>query len=160
MRLPRFGLHLEVLETSTGLGIVSPTRGQAPRIGGRGSLPVSLVGKNVTQLEEELACVLSFRPRLELELKELLDHVQLTEVPVDAPRRGEALRESWVQLVCVLEVLQSFDARQKLPFEHPAEPQMELRLDGIVRRGRNAPLELLDQALPVADMFQVRKMLL
>jgi hypothetical protein len=97
---------------------------------------------------------------LELELEELLHHVELPEVPVDGPGRLEALGERGIELVRVLKVLERLHAREELALEHAPQLQVELRLRRVRSRRRDPLFELLDEALPVPDVLQIRKTLL
>ena len=97
---------------------------------------------------------------LELELDELLDHVELAEVPVDPARRLEALPERGVQLVGVLEVLERLHARQELRLEDATEAKVIGGAD-LVGPARGDPfLELFDEPLPVVNGLEMRESLL
>src|SRR5262249_51701353 len=98
---------------------------QRARVRRRRLVEVADVDQHVAELRDELRRVRSVGLRLQLQLEELLDHVQLPEVPVDEARRLEALDERGVQLVGVLEMLQRLDARQELAFEDATEAQVE-----------------------------------
>jgi len=151
--LPGGGLHLNVGEATAGFRVLPAGHAQASGVGRCGLLQVSLIREHVAKLEEQRARARAVGPCLQLELEELLDHVQLAQVPVDAASRGQALDQPRIELVRVLEVLQRFDAGQELRLQHPPELQVELRLDGVRRLRRDPFLELLGEALPVADVL-------
>src|SRR5262249_50277893 len=96
---------------------------------------------------------------LQLQLEELLNHVQLAEIPIDAARLRERFEERRVQLVGILEVLEGFDAREKLLLEHATELQVKRGLLRILTGPRNAAFELFDQRLPVSNVLEIRKTL-
>ncbi len=118
--LCRPSLDLRVLEASARLGVLSAACAQGARVR-RGSLfPVALIAKDVGQLDQQGAGPRAVTAGLELQLEELLDHVQLAEAPVDAPGGLEALDQRRVELVRVLKVLERLHPREKLCLEDPA----------------------------------------
>src|SRR6202034_1693967 len=121
-------LHLSVREARAGFGILASGRSEAPRVRGRGSLPIALVAEDVAELEQERACSRTFGIGLELQIEELLNHVQLAEVPVDVASGFQALDEGGVELVGVLEMLERLHAGEKVGLEDAPQVQVELRL--------------------------------
>jgi len=107
------------------------------------------------ELEEKLARLRSVLDRAQLQLEELLHHVQLAEAPIHGARCLEALCERRIELVRVLEVLQRFDTGKELLFEDLSEPQMEARLRFIGIGRLDAFFELLNEPLPVANVFEL-----
>ena len=89
--LPRVGVDLDILQAtlralaSLVLSRRWPREGCARKVAAA-LLVVSEVVDDVAEGEEERAGVGPVRQRLELELEELLHHVQLAQVPVHAPR--------------------------------------------------------------------------
>jgi hypothetical protein len=158
--LPGPCLDLDVAEAAAGLGVIPPAGPEAAGIRRRRLLPVALVAQHVAQLEQQLAGVRSIGAGLELQLEELLDHVQLAQIPVDGASRLEALDQRGIELVGVLEVLERLHAREELPLEDVPELQVELRLRRVGGGRRDPLLELLDETLPVPDFFQIRETLL
>ncbi len=158
--LPRSGFHLHVGEARACLGALASARAQAARIRRRGLLPITKVAEHVAELEEQLTGARPVRAGLELQLEELLHHVELAEIPVHAPGGLEALDERGIEFVRVLEVLERLHAREKLALEGAPEAQVVLGLRRVARGRRDSFLELLDQALPVADVLQIRNSLL
>jgi hypothetical protein len=142
--VPGAGVDLEILESGACFGVIPRGRPERFGVGGRRLFPLSLVAKNVSELEQERACGFPVGGGLQLQLEELLDHVQLSETPVDVARRLEAFGQRRIELVGILKMLESFDARQELPLENSPELQVEAGfLGGRSRRG-DALLELLD----------------
>jgi hypothetical protein len=158
--LPGARLDLHVGEARARLRILATAHPEAARVRRRGLLVIAQIAEHIAQLQEKRAGVRPVGAGLQLELEQLLDHVQLAELPVHAARGLEALGQRRVELVGVLEVLERFDAGEELGLEDAPELQVKLRL---LRAGRTSPdpfLQLLDEALPVADVLQVRKTLL
>ncbi len=161
VRLPRAALRLNILEASAGLLVRPAARRHRLRVRARRLVVVPLVLQHVPQLEEKAARAEVVLHGLQLELAELLDHVELAEVPVDRASVLQGLDERRVQLVGVLEVLQRLHAGEELRLEHATQPKVVLRLRRVARVAPRDPfLEFFDQALPVADGLEVRKTLL
>src|SRR5262249_1180425 len=132
--------HLDVVKELAGLRRLA-LRG-LERLGVRlhGAIPIPEVAVNVSELNVQPA---RRRPvaALELQLEQLLNHVELAELPVDASSLGERFDERRIQLERILKVLQRFHALQKPPVEQSSQPKVILRLLGGVLRGRDALLE-------------------
>ena len=112
VRLPRAALGLDVLEARARLLVRAAAGSDGLRVGAGRLVVVPLVLEHVAELEEEAAGAQVVLHALELELAELLDHVQLPEVPVDRAGVLERLDERGIQLVGVLEVLERLHARR------------------------------------------------
>ncbi len=158
--LPRPALDLHVLEARARERCARAALrcAEALRVRGRRAVVVAGVAKHVAELEQQLGAARALE-RLELELEELLHHVQLAEIPVDGARAREALRHRRIQLERVLEVLQGLHPEQEFVLEQEPEPQMAARLL-LVRSRRSALLELLDKPLPIPNVLEMRKTLL
>ena len=130
--LPVRRLDLHVGQAATGLRVA---RGHpdAARVRRRRLLPVALVAEDIPQLQQKRARALTGGAGLQLELEQLLDHVQLAEVPVDVAGSLEALGQRRVELVRVLKVLQRLHAGEELRLEDAPELQVKLRLRGVGR---------------------------
>jgi len=96
----------------------------------------------------------------ELQLEELLHHVELSEIPINPARGRETLGERGVQLVRVLIMFERLDAREKLVLENATETKVKLRLRGIGPSAGNSFFQLLDQPLPITNGLEIRKSLL
>ncbi len=158
LRGPR--LDLGILEASARLGVLAAAGGKRARVSRCGLFPVALIAKDVGKLDEQGARARAVSAGLELQLEELLDHVQLAQAPVDAPGGLEALDQRRVELVRVLKVLERLHPGEKLRLEDPAQLEVELGLVGVLRRRPDPLLQLLDERLPVSDVLQIRKTLL
>ena len=84
---------------------------------------------------------------LQLQLEQLLHHVELAELPVDAARFAQRFDQRRVQLEGILEVLERLHALQELPVQHPPESQVQIgfgdrhraRSQGLARALRRCP---------------------
>ena len=101
-------------------GFLPPLAPKGAGVRRRRFFPVALVAEHVAQLDQQRARAGAVAPGLQLQLEELLDHVELAETPVDAPRGLEALDQRRVELVRVLKVLERLHAGEKLRLEDPA----------------------------------------
>ena len=160
MRLPRAALGLHVLEARARLGALAVARRERTRVRARRLVVVAEIAEHVAELDEQRGRLRSILVRAQLQLEELLHHVQLAERPVDRARRFEALCERWIQLVRVLEVLQRFHASEELLLENLTEAQMEARLRFVRALGLDSLFELFDEPLPVANNFELLQSIL
>ena len=97
---------------------------------------------------------------LQLKLEQLLNHVQLAELPVDGSRFRQGVEQRRVQLVSILEMLERTHALQKLRVQNATQSEMQIRLRRGVLARRYALLQGFDDALPVMMAFQLIQTLL
>ena len=144
VRLPRAALGLHVLEVGARFGARAVARRERTRVRARRLVVVAEIAEHVAELDEERGRLRSILVRAQLQLEELLHHVQLAERPVHRASRFEALSQRWIQLVRVLKVLQRFHTREEFLLENLTEAQMEARLRFVGALGLDSLFELLD----------------
>jgi len=132
---------------------------QGARVGLARAIPVVLIPEHVAELAEQGA---RRRPArvLELQLVQLLHHVELAELPVDRTRLGERLDERRVLLEGVLEVLQGLDALEEPIVEQAPELEVVARESGGLGRPRDRLLERFLQPVPVVVSLEMIEALL
>ena len=148
---------LNVGHATGSLGARPVTRREGSGVRRPRALVVSGIAQHIAELEKERRRARPLLRRLQLELDELLHHIQLAEIPVNPARRFQALDERRVELVGVLEVLERLHAGEELGLEHVPELQVVGGLCGVRLARLDALLELLDEPLPIADVLEMRK---
>ena len=144
MALPRTTLGLHVLEACACVSALAFARRERACVGARRFVVVAEIAEHVAELDEQCARLRPVLDRAQLQLEELLHHVQLPERPVDRSRGLQALGKRGVQLVGILEMLESFDAREEFLLEDLTESQMEARLRFVGTLRLDSLFELFD----------------
>src|SRR5690606_5747126 len=116
---------------------------------------IALVEQHVPELAVQAGGARRITGGLELQLQQLLDHVELAELPVDAARFGQRVDQARVQLVGVLEVLERFDALKEARVEKTPQSKVKLRLSRRLLGTGQSLFERLGEAVPVVVAFQV-----
>ena len=129
-------------------------------IGIRSALVVTQIAVHVPELAIQRADNGGVLGVLQLQLQQLLDHVELAELPIDQTCLGQGFHQRGIQLVRVLEVLECLHTLQEASVEQSAQPEMEVGLNAGVFRADDALLQGFSQPLPVVVALKVVQTLL
>ncbi|MFT3771955.1 MAG: hypothetical protein QM820_41645 [Minicystis sp.] len=155
VRLEAALVDLRVAEPGARVLALAAGGAERLRVGGGRLLPVAGVAEHVAELDEQLGRHGLLLGVLQLQLEELLHHVDLAEAPVDVASLAQRVEQRRVELVRVLEVLQRAHRVEELVLEHAAELQVIRRLRrGVGIRG-NAALQLLGEPLPIVNRLEM-----
>ena len=97
---------------------------------------------------------------LELQLEELLHHVELAEIPVDRARRFEALDERGFSLYASWKCLSAFTPERNFRSRLARAADGSSPSAAFCASPRDTLLELLDEPLPVVGRLEKRKTIL
>jgi hypothetical protein len=123
------------------------------------SAVVAEIPEHVAELGEESARSRSIAV-LELQLEQLLDHVELAELPVDLASFGQRIDERRIELESVLEVLERLHPLEEALVKEAAEPEVIISLPGRILCAGDALLEGFLEPVPVVVQFQLLEALL
>ncbi len=133
---------------------------QCLRVSFCGALVLAHVTKDVAEFAEQRALHARVRSALQLQLQQLLHHVELAQLPINRTRFTQRVEQRRIELVRVLKVLQRSHALQELDVQHAAEPQMNVRLQRRVLGRSQALLQCFDDAVPVVVALKLFQTLL
>ncbi len=120
--LPICGAGLHVCQTLACVGRLALGALQRFGICLRRAVVVTGVAQHVAELTEQRDARRAILCALQLQLEQLLNHVQLAELPVDAARFAERFDQRWVELERVLKVLEGANTLQELPVQQAPKP--------------------------------------